>query len=137
MLVIKKQNLNGKVIAIKLISGEEIMAKLISTEDKTIILSNPVSYVMNMNPENPEQGEVMFAPWMLGIDMNSSIEINIDHILYFGAANKDASSKYSEAIGENLNQSITSQNNVRENITTTANNSKSVANISTIVTHKR
>ena len=120
MLVIKKINLDGKIIAAKLISGEEIMAKLISVDDGVVHLNNPVSYVMNMNPDNPEQGEVMFAPWMLGIDMGSSIEIDEKHILYMGVASSDATSKYIEAIGE------TTIHNNKETII--MNNSKSILN---------
>ena len=136
MLVSKKANLNGKVIAAKLISGEEIMAKLISLDDGIALLNKPVSYVMNMNPDNPEQGEVMFAPWMLGIDMSNSIEIDVKHILYIGAASLDASTKYIEAIGESSTK-VEISTNIRENITTTANIGRSVPNPQVMASHRR
>jgi hypothetical protein len=48
MLVNKKTSLKGQIIAAKLISGEEIMAKLLSNDNNVFILSRPVSYLMGV-----------------------------------------------------------------------------------------
>ena len=111
MLVSKKDNLVGKVIAAKLISGEEIMAKVISIDNSIVSLSRPVSYVMGVQSEKSKQGNVMFAPWMLGVEIKTVIEINNNHILFMAPAGADAALKYKEAVGDSTVKDI------RDNIT--------------------
>jgi hypothetical protein len=129
MLVSKKPNLNGKIVAAKLISGEEIMAKLLSSEDGCIKLNRPVSYIMGVNPDNPDQTEVMFSPWMLGVELETTVELDVKHILFMGQAATEAADRYNEAMSDDQP--------IKESVTATANNSKSVRTPAPVASHRR
>jgi hypothetical protein len=130
MLVSKKPNLNGKIVAAKLISGEEIMAKLISVDDGCVKLNRPVSYVMGVNPDNSEQAEVMFSPWMLGIEFDTTVELDVKHILFMGESSEDATTKYKAVMYDN-------QPAAKETVITTTGNSKSGIGNPATVMHRR
>jgi hypothetical protein len=129
MLVSKKPKLDGKIVAAKLVSGEEIMAKLVSSEDGCIRLNKPVSYIMGVNPDNPDQTEVLFSPWMVGVDLDTTVELDIKHILFMGQAGTDATDRYNEAMSDDQP--------IKESVTATANNSKSVRTPAPVASHRR
>lgn len=96
MLVEKKVQQNT-VVAIKLITGEEIIAYKLSDDDGHLMVSRPLAMVMAENPDNPAQTRVMFAPWMVAAD-KSQIAINNHHVVAVTTANKDAAEQYVEAV---------------------------------------
>ena len=96
MLVEKKKPL-PEIISVKLITGEEIIAKYVDLREGTLFISLPLSMVMAENPENPTQTRVMFTPWMVSAGVDD-IEIREQHILTMTQSRKDAAEQYLNAI---------------------------------------
>jgi hypothetical protein len=64
----------GDIIAVKLINGEEIIAKFVSAEGSKVTVSRPV--ILVLTPSGGGQAQVSFAPFMLGIDLDNEITID-------------------------------------------------------------
>ena len=96
MLVEKKAE-NTKVVAIKLTTGEEIIARKLSDDDHHIMVSRPLAMVMAENPENPTQTRVMFTPWMVAAG-KEVMSINNNHVIAVVPAREDAAEQYEQAI---------------------------------------
>lgn len=87
---------NGDIIAIKLINGEEILAKLVSVEGSKYNLSRPV--ILVLTPTGGGQGQVAFAPFMLGVDLESEITIDESKMVTNPVkARSDAAKQYIQA----------------------------------------
>lgn len=87
------------VVSIKMISGEEIITIVKSSSDMILVLNNPLSFVMQYNPENNSKGDVAFAPWMIGIEPNSDVPVSKNHILTMCNPSSEARTAYLNAIG--------------------------------------
>jgi len=99
-MLVEKKALAGKVGVFKLVTGEEIIARVVDDSSSTTVsVKNPLSMVM-LPEENGQQGMVAFAPWVLGAVDDIALEINLSHVLVKTLARDDAASQYSQAIGE-------------------------------------
>lgn len=96
MLVEKKPE-NTEVIAIKLVTGEEIIARKLSDDDNHIMVGSPLAMVMADNPDNPQQTRVMFTPWMVAAG-KEIVSIKNIHVVAVSSARVDAAEQYEQAV---------------------------------------
>lgn len=83
----------GDVISVKLINGEEVLAKLVKVEGDDYTLENPV--ILALVPMGNGQAGVNFAPFSVGIDAETKLTINYSRMLFRPvAARKDAAAQY-------------------------------------------
>lgn len=101
MLVQNTPNFKDKIVTLKLITGEEIIARATYHDSLTKVISvkNPLSMVMIPNEDN-NQGMVAFAPWMLSIGDDESVDIEPRSYIVVAVARPDAAEQYSRAVGE-------------------------------------
>lgn len=90
----------SEVSSIKFLSGEEIISKVISKSDNKLTLYAPLMFVLSQEKTPEGKNNVMFAPWMVGIDLHSTITINEDMVLAISKPSSLAEEQYLEAIGE-------------------------------------
>lgn len=98
-MLVENKKLVDEVLAIKLVTGEEILARC--TSEAPLRVKNPLAMVM-VPSEDSQQGMVAFAPWFLGATDDESFPIREDHILALVIARSDAASQYAQAIGEEV-----------------------------------
>lgn len=100
-MLVEKKSLTGKVGILKLVTGEEIIARIPEDNYPTgaVKVKNPLAMVM-MPSDDGNQGMVAFAPWMLGVDEDTEIAIEPSKIIALASARVDAASQYSQAVGE-------------------------------------
>ena len=98
MLVDKKSE-DTVTVAIKLVTGEEIIARKIphSATPDEIRISRPLAMVMAENPSNPQQTRVMFTPWMIAAG-KEIMDIKRVHVVAMVPARPDAAEQYEQAI---------------------------------------
>lgn len=83
----------GDIIAVKLTSGEEILAKLVKVEGETYTFSKPV--ILTLVPVGNGQASVSFAPFMMGLDEETEVTIEYHKMLMKPiVARKDAAAQY-------------------------------------------
>jgi hypothetical protein len=82
----------GDVVALKLMSGEEVIGSFQSDSDGTITLRKPLAMAMTA------QGPAL-APWIASadIDKTSNFEINKDHVVTMVPAHKPIADAYTQA----------------------------------------
>jgi len=81
---------------IRIVTGEEIIAELISQDDNTITVKNGLVVIPNANG-------VGFAQWATVIDPdNPEVTMKQQHIVYVAAVQEDVSKKYNEMFGSKL-----------------------------------
>ena len=78
------------IITIRLIAGEEVIAKLVEVADQFLHVSKPLALV-----PSPQGGLVLQSYLMLG-DMNHIQKINRDTIVCYSKANKHATAQYTK-----------------------------------------
>lgn len=88
------KNKNSEVRSIKLISGEEIIA-LSNFDDRVIKIKKPLMFVI---PSDKSSNEVVFSPWLIGMDFDQEITIQLDKVIVNIKPSKIAEEKYLEAI---------------------------------------
>lgn len=96
MLVDKKSE-NTTIVAIKLITGEEVIARKLGDDANQVKVSRPLAMVMAENPDNPQQTRVMFTPFMVAAGKDI-VSINRNHIIAMVDARPDAAEQYESAI---------------------------------------
>jgi hypothetical protein len=98
MLKIKEESFVDKIVAIKFVSGEEIIAECVDYEQSnTVIIKRPLSLVMVTNKEN-SRAQVNFAPWILSINDDQIVKLHVEKIMFIAEAKKDAARQYMDAI---------------------------------------
>ena len=78
---------------IRIITGEEIIAEVVSETDDTITVQNALVVL-------PTNTGVGFAPWATVIDKeNPEITVSRNHIVYIVPVQEDVSGRYNEMFG--------------------------------------
>ncbi len=81
------------VIAVKLINGEEILARFISEHNDEYKVSKPV--MLHLVPTGNGQAQVSFAPFMMGVDTDVELTIPFSRMLTRPVlARQDAAKQY-------------------------------------------
>ena len=85
-----------KVKLLRIVTGEEVIAELVSESDTTITVKNGLVVM-------PTQSGVGFAPWATVIDDNKpEITLSHNHVVYIAEVSEDVSKKYNELFGTKL-----------------------------------
>ena len=85
-----------KVKLLRIVTGEEVIAELVSESDTTITVKNGLVVL-------PTQGGVGFAPWATVIDDNKpEITLSHNHVVYMAEVSEDVTKKYNELFGSKL-----------------------------------
>jgi hypothetical protein len=83
----------GDVVSVKLIHGEEILAKLVDINGDDYTFERPV--ILALVPVGNGQAAVNFAPFSMGIDDTTKLVINYSRMLFRPvAARQDAAAQY-------------------------------------------
>lgn len=96
MLIEKESNLQDKVVTMKLVSGEEILARCIEHDKKNIKIKQPIVLVVDSPRQKGTNGQtrVTFEPWMLSLGPSQPITLRNDHIVYMAEAGENANREY-------------------------------------------
>jgi len=79
------------ILAAKLVSGEEIVAKVIEVNDKEFVIVRPMA--MTIVPQG-NSATVAFMPWTLGIAEDAKIRLVRTQIIAYSKARKEAADGY-------------------------------------------
>lgn len=80
------------VIAMKLVTSEEVIAKVLDINDKQIIVSKPLA--MTLMPTNNGGANVAFVPWSLAMDESEKVTFERSSIVATYKARKEAQATY-------------------------------------------
>ena len=80
----------------RIITGEEVVAELVSETDTTVTVKNGLVVL-------PTGQQVGFAPWATVIDKdNPEITVSKTHVVYIAELDESISKKYNEIYGSKL-----------------------------------
>lgn len=77
------------IVSIKLITGEELIAKLVEEKDDFIKLSKPFALV-------PGQSGLGMMPWVLSVSPEANIKINMSTVILIHKTEEGISKQYVE-----------------------------------------
>ena len=81
---------------LRIVTGEEVIAELLSETEETITVQNGLAVL-------PTNNGVGFAPWATVISNESpEITVNRKHIVYVAEVQEDVCKKYNEMFGSKL-----------------------------------
>jgi hypothetical protein len=86
----EKQQLEGQLTSFKLITGEEIIARLDEQRDNQYVLSRPVILVPT------ERGTAM-VPYLLTADVTDEIVLDFSKVIMIAASKKELEAGYIQA----------------------------------------
>jgi hypothetical protein len=90
-MIYNKKHENGEIVAIKLITGDELIAKLVECDMDNIRLSKPMMLV------HTPKGLAM-SQFMMMQDIEDVIAIQTDKVIAITKANSVASGQYSQTV---------------------------------------
>ena len=91
------EKLNNKIITIKLISGEEIMAECVDSSSSSLTIKNPMMMALN-EIKDTSQVMITFFPWAISISNKMSIVLELSKIITYGTSRDDAAEQYRKTI---------------------------------------
>lgn len=106
MLAPNTETNENKVLTMKMSSGEEVIARVVSEDNNKFFIKNPLMPVMLPSEDNSSQGMVAFVPWIISVERNKVISINKSNVLVYTVTSDDASKQYSIAMNENINSYV-------------------------------
>lgn len=89
-MLIKKNIEKGSIIAIKLVTGDEIVTKVVSHDvgANILVVSKPIAVAMAPN------GSVAFIPYMVAAPDDVELTINMDNIVTYADAREELKNAY-------------------------------------------
>jgi hypothetical protein len=99
MLTAKTIDYTNRIVSVKLVTGEEIIARVVEQKEHSLVFKRPLSMVM-MAGDDDNQGQVAFAPWMLGLPDDARVELPRERLVYVGESRKDAAEQYVIAVND-------------------------------------
>ena len=87
-MLLEKKAQDGDIVAIKLVSGNEIIAKLVEESENVIVISKPVELGMAAT------GGVGFGPFMIGAPDEVQMTFDLNMVVTFVKARKEIKDAY-------------------------------------------
>ena len=85
------ENFENKTVAIKLTTGDELIAKLVKSTEDTVDLYKPLSVMMSPTPQGIN---VLMFPWIAGIGEDETVTLNKQFIVVIHKALKSMEDNY-------------------------------------------
>jgi hypothetical protein len=118
MMMVNEDYKTGDTVAVKLVTGEEFIGRLVAREGTGIVISNPLTMGLEVHQEvmaDPQTGQplvdpqtqqprlmerphVVFAPFMLGMPENAKIKIGMNQVIAVVKAREDAAIQYGNIV---------------------------------------
>ena len=89
--------MNIKIV--KLLTGEEILAKVLPSSDYVVIMENPVRIVVMPNKIDPKTPNIGFAPWAEFSD-DKTFTIDKSHVVAIMTPIKEFVNQYNTMFGK-------------------------------------
>ena len=89
-MLIEKPVSEGDVVSLKLVTGEEVMAKLVSDDVMSYKISKPV--ILQMGQKGP-----MMVPYLLTVDMDKNLSISKSNVIAMAGTDKEFANQYIQA----------------------------------------
>ena len=89
--------MNIKIV--KLLTGEEILAKVLPSSDHVVIMENPVRIVVMPNKIDPKTPNIGFAPWAEFSD-DKTFTIDKSHVVVIMTPIKEFVNQYNTMFGK-------------------------------------
>ena len=89
-MLIKQRIELGSIIAMKLVTGDELIAKVVSHDvgANVLVVAKPIAVGMTQN------GSVAFMPYMLGLSEGGDLTFNMDKIVTYVNAREELKNAY-------------------------------------------
>ena len=84
---------------VKLLTGEEILAKVLPSSDHIVIMENPVRIVVMPNKIDPKTPNIGFAPWAEFSD-DKTFTIDKSHVVVIMTPIKEFVNQYNTMFGK-------------------------------------
>lgn len=109
-------NKSVEVLAFKLTSGEEVIAKSTMVDSDTYVLTDPLLMIMVPGEDDTGQGMVAFTPWMLGLAEHTDVRVSRHNVIAAVTARSDAAEQYNLIVTPpNTGNSLGGAENTRSN----------------------
>lgn len=92
-------NLVNKVVTLKIITGEEVVALAVDSSGDELLVKTPLLMVM-IPDEESGQGMVAFAPWIIGAPETKRIPIRKTSIIAYSEVSKDVATHYAQVTND-------------------------------------
>ena len=96
MLISKDKKISeNDIVSFKIVTGEEIIAKVIETDNEKLVVSKPISMVLVHG--HGGQAGISFVPFMVGVDEDAHLTFTNDKVITVAKANQASSAQYIQA----------------------------------------
>lgn len=93
-MLIEKTVKLGDIVSVKLVSSEEIVAKLVEQDINTVTISKPLVLSISVDERTGKPGLQMYPFFMLGADTDDKITLQRNHIIALVVSREDVKAGY-------------------------------------------
>lgn len=93
-MLIETQIKPNDIVSLKLINGEEIIAKVVDNEGLTITVTKPLTLMLGRDPKTGNPGIQMAPIWFLGADIDQKFPIMKSNIVCMVKSSPEAVKGY-------------------------------------------
>ena len=94
MLIEKKTFQAGDIVSLKLVSNDEIVAKLVEQDTNTVTITKPLLLSISIDERTGKPGLQMYPFFLLGADGDEKLPISRNHIIAMVLSRDDVKSGY-------------------------------------------
>lgn len=93
-MLIEKNVAPDDVIVVRLINGEELIAKLVEQSDSSITIAKPLVLNLGVDPKTNQLGLQMIPTFMIAASVDTKFSLSRSHIMAIAKAADDAKAGY-------------------------------------------
>ena len=82
------------ICTVKMVSGEEIIAKIVAADDASITMSKPLSVQLSMDPQSGRMGMQLLPGFVLTVNVDTKIKVGMNNVMFIAPTEEGVKNSY-------------------------------------------
>jgi len=82
------------ICTVKMVSGEEIITKIVAADDSSITMSKPLSVQLSMDPQSGRMGMQLLPGFVLTVSIDAKIKVSMSNVMFIALTEENVKNNY-------------------------------------------
>jgi len=82
------------ICTVKMVSGEEIITKIVAADDASIAMSKPLSAQLSMDPQSGRMGMQLLPGFVLTVNVDAKIKVGMSNVMFIAPTEEGVKKSY-------------------------------------------
>jgi hypothetical protein len=82
------------ICTVKMVSGEEIITKIVAADDASITMSKPLSVQLSMDPQSGRMGMQLLPGFVLTVNVDAKIKVGMSNVMFIAPTEEGVKKSY-------------------------------------------